>query len=370
MTCLTRYLNRMVLVRFAVVLFAVAGFAVLFDLLDVGNRVTRRSELAPALAILRYVGIRLPSLLTDLLPLVTLVGALLAVIDLLRHRELVAIWAAGETRAGTMLRLWPLALVLVLGKFAIDDIAVPRTIPELREVGVGEFRIDMRPGGDLVWLRSGDDIIRLPAAAAATGELHDILIFVRDERGRLQSQISARSAEATDGGWLLHDVLTRPAGATPAQAEAQRFWPVRVDLSKVALMAKLPRELSWLTLRDVVRNQGWGIMAVDGHATWLHGRIAATLAPALMVFLAFALARRFGRTGAILPIFLKGIGIGFVYMIGNGMLIAFGEVGLMDPIAAAWTAPLLLAAVTLWQADLMSARAPRATSFHAVRSGP
>jgi lipopolysaccharide export system permease protein len=349
---------------------AVGGFAIIFDLLDVGNRVTRRSDLAPVLAVLRYIAIRLPSLLTDLLPLVVLVGALIAVVDLLRHRELVVVWGAGETRARIMLRLWPLALALVAGKFVIDDFAVPRTVPELRALRVGEFKTDARPGGDVLWLRSSDDIIRLSAAVAATGKLEDIHLFDRDAQGRLEAQVMAESAEPRDGGWLMRNVLVRPAGPQPAEHHEELFWPVTVDLDNVAVMAKLPRELSWLDLLDVVRNDGWGIAPIDGHVTWLHGRIAGMFGPGLMVFLAFALARRFSRTGMILPIFAKGLAIGFAYMIANGMLLAFGEVGLVDPVVAAWLAPAALAATVLVLGGGLTVRRPRLAVPRAARSTP
>ena len=87
MSIITRYLNRHVLVRLLVVLFAGVGFALLFDLLDVGSRVMRRSDLPDAIALGRYALIRLPTLVSELLPLVTLIASLVAVLDLLRRRS-------------------------------------------------------------------------------------------------------------------------------------------------------------------------------------------------------------------------------------------------------------------------------------------
>lgn len=346
MTTFTRYLNRQLLARLAVVLFAVAGFALLFDLLEVAGRIVRKAD-HPILALLRYGVIRLPSLLTDLFPMIALVAALLTVVDLLRHRELVILWSAGVSRMGAMLRLWPLGLLLVAGKLAIDDVAVPLTVPELRALRVGDFRPTNRPGTDKIWLRSGADIVRLPADAAATRVLENILILQRDADGRLTARIEAARAEPEGEGWRLFDVVRRPAGARPPERVAELVLPIRVDLDKVALMAKLPRELTLAELLDVIRHDGYGIGTVGGHVTWLNARIADATSPFLMCLLAFAVARRYSRLGMAMPIFAKGLAVGFVYLIANGMLRALGEVGLVPPVAAGWGAPLALLAVVV-----------------------
>ncbi|MDX6748638.1 LptF/LptG family permease [Geminicoccaceae bacterium 1502E] len=352
----TRYVSRMFLVRFAVVLFAVAGFALLFDMLDVSSKVLRRSD-GVVMPLLRYMALRLPTLLTELLPVVTLVASLLTVVDLLRYRELVVMWNAGLSRRGLLLCLWPVCAVLLAGKFLIDDRAVPSTIPELRAMRVGDFKNMMQPGGEHRWVRSGQDAIRLPADAAAEGRLEDLLILHRDEDGLLLAQIQAARAEQVEDGLLLHEVVRRPAGAQPAEQLASLPWPVHIDLAKVALMSKMPRELRLTQLVDVVRNEGFGIAPDEGHRTVLHSRIASSLGLCALALLPFALPRRFSRLGMSLPMFAKGLGLGFVYLIFNGVLLALGEVGLVQSELGAWLAPLGLILVVLLLAGIHERRA-------------
>jgi LPS export ABC transporter permease LptG len=344
MSRLTLYLNRVVLVRFIVVLFAVAGFAVLFDLLDSGGRVVRRSDGA-TWPLLRYVVVRLPTLLTELLPMVTLVAALLAAIDLLRFRELVVLWNAGVSRLGMVLRLWPMALALLVGKLAIDDVAVPATIPQLRALRIAEFKPLGLPGSGVLWVRAGDDVVRLPADAAATGRLRDVLIVARDPQGRILEQVEAASAEPGPRGWLLRDVVRQPASARPTKRLAELEWPVHLELDKLALMAKLPRELRFHELRAVFAADGFGMGATDGHRTWLHGRVAGAFGPPLMLLLAFALVRGYARVGMVMPLIAKSLAGGFVFLIGNGLLVAFAEVGLVPPLLGAWLVPVTFALI-------------------------
>ena len=357
MSVVSRYLNKLYLMRFGAVIFAVAGFAILFDLLDVGSRVLRRSD-GSSMALLRYMVIRMPTLLADMIPLVALVAGLVTIGDLLRHRELIAMWNAGLTRAGMLLRLWPAVLLLVIGKFAIDDLGVPATVPELRQLRVADFKNVGLPAAKIMWLKSGRAVIRLPSDAAATGNLTDIVILARDEEGRLVERIDAVTAEARDQHWLLRDVVRRPASSRPAETLAELEWPVDVDLDKIALMAKAPRELELLQLIDVLAHDGYGVGVTDGHRTLAHARVAGILGLASTILLPFALARRFGRVGVLGPIWVQGLAAGFTYLVANGVLQAFGEVGLVPPVLAAWTVPVLFALLVLWLVGVLERRQP------------
>src|SRR3954452_3026660 len=100
----------MFLVRLAVVLFAVGGFALLFDLLENGDSVVRGSA-GYRWPLATYALLRLPIILSEMMPLSALVAAILAVGDLLRHRELVIMWNGGVSPFGLIVRLLPVGLM-------------------------------------------------------------------------------------------------------------------------------------------------------------------------------------------------------------------------------------------------------------------
>ena len=87
MTVLARYLNRMFLVRFVVVLFAVIGFAAVLDLLDVADELVQGPGGGTAAA-LRYLSLRLPFLLSELMPIAALVTGLLVANVVLPARKI------------------------------------------------------------------------------------------------------------------------------------------------------------------------------------------------------------------------------------------------------------------------------------------
>lgn len=358
MSRLTRYVVRLYLVRLAIVLVAVTGFALLFDLLDMGPRVVRRAG-GSAWALLTYVPIRLPTLVSELLPMVVLLAGLLTASDLLRWRELVAMWGAGVSRLGLAARLWPVALLVLTGKLLLDDVAVPATVPALRALGAADFKTVGLPSSGQIWLKVEGDVLRLPAEAAARGELRDLLILRLDSEGRLLERLEAARAEPAADGWLLREVIRRPAAARPAEQPDELFWPVRIDLEQVALMAKLPRELSLAGLRRVIAAEGFGVGGTEAHRTWLQARLAGLVALWATIALPFALAHRLARVGETFALFAKGLAVGFVHLIGNGLLLALGELGLLNPALAAWTAPLLFALFVLLLAGALEPRRGR-----------
>jgi lipopolysaccharide export system permease protein len=348
MSVLAVYLNRMFLVRFLVVLFGIIGFATVIDLIDVGTELVRAPEGALA-AGLRYFGLRLPIMLSELMPLAALLAGLLAVADLLRHRELIVVWSIG-VRPLTILRmLLPAGLALVVVKLAVDDLALPRATGELRQWGIGDYRhraTDTEAGG-FYWLRSGQDIVRLSANAIAAGEVSDLSIFRRDADGLLVERIDAASATDVPGGWRLRDVTRAKVDERRVESLATLDWPGTIDVARIQLLARPPRELGLGQLQDIVAAGGYGLRAEEPYLTWLHQRIAGAFVPMFLMMLAFALVRRFSRTASIAPVFMTAVTIGFTLLIASGVASALGEVGLIRPVLAGWAPPVLLALVVL-----------------------
>src|SRR5262249_50340487 len=124
-------------------------------------------------------------------------------------------------------------------------------------------------------------------------------------------------------------------------------WTGQIPLAEIALLAREPRELSAAQLTTVIENNAFAMRATDAYATWLQVRFSNALVPFLFVVLAFGLARRFSRTGTFVPVFIRGIAIGFAFHIVQGLIVALGEVGLVGPRLAAWGLPIGLAICVL-----------------------
>jgi lipopolysaccharide export system permease protein len=348
MSTLRRYVTRLFLVRFAVVILAVIGFAAIIDILEAGDDLVALPE-GTAVAIARYLALRLPMMVAELMPLAALIAGIITVGDLLRHRELVVMWGTGLSNLRIMGLFVPMALVLLLGKLVLDDQAVPAAAARLRAWGVGEFK--HLPSGSEVgsayWLREGNDILRVSANAASAGRLLDVTLFRRDAEGLLLERIDAARAEPTPEGLRLLDAVRRDVATRAVEPLPTYDWPGRIDVARLRLLATPPRELGVTRLVELLTRGAYGVRAREPYLTALHTRLAGALVPGLLLLLAIALARRFSRTASVAPILITGITLGFLAIITAGITGALGEVGLIPPALAVWSPVAALAAVTL-----------------------
>lgn len=360
MSVLAIYLNRMFVVRFFVVLFGIIGFAAVIDLIDVGAELVRTPE-GPLAAGLRYFSLRLPIMLSELMPIAALIASLLAVADMLRHRELVVIWSSGVRPLSILRMLLPAGLALVALKFVIDDQAVPRAATELRLWGIGEYKRGYSEGqaAGYYWLRTGDDIVRMSADAASVGILSDITIFRRGHDGILTERLQAKSATPLAEGWRLQEVTRARVADRVVDRLPSLDWPGQIDIARVQLLARPPRELELVQLQQIAAAGGYGLRAQEPYLTWLHQRIAGAFVPMFLMMLAFGLVRRFSRTASIAPVFMTAVAIGFTLLIMSGVASALGEVALLNPVVAGWGPPLALAVIVLWLALRDGWKAPR-----------
>src|SRR3546814_1054421 len=98
MSVLASYLTRLLLARFALLLFGLAALLLGLDLMVNANSVLRGEGGLEALA--RYGFLRTPMVVSDLLKVASLLAGLITFAGLIRHSELTAIWGAGVSSGG------------------------------------------------------------------------------------------------------------------------------------------------------------------------------------------------------------------------------------------------------------------------------
>ena len=163
------------------------------------------------------------------------------------------------------------------------------------------------------------------------GRLSDITIFRRGDDGILTERLqAAESATPLAEGWRLR--AGHPgAGRRAASSIGCRAldWPGQIDIDRIQLLARPPRELDAASScsRSLQRGRlrAAGARALPDLA---HQRIAGAFVPMFLMMLAFALVRRFSRTASIAPVFMTAVAIGFSLLIMSGVASALGEVAL------------------------------------------
>lgn len=342
MALFARYLNRLFLARFALILGGLVALASLLDMMAHADEVVAGDGVA---ALWRYFALRLPVIVSKLLPFSVLIAALLALVSLVRHGEIVVMLGAGVSSWRLVLALLPVVGLLGGTHFWLDNTAVPSATAELRAWAVADYGATAE-GSGRTWLREGTDVIRLGTLDAGdSGRLTDVTIFQRDEGGIFTARIDAATVVLEAGAWVLYDVKRYDVAANAVETIARLPWAGSLRSDLLSTLMAHPRELS---LGDVWRYLGapeFGSRPLYVYETWFNRKIVVPLASLLMVLVAVPLSQRFQRHGGGATTLTLGIAIGFCFFVFDGFALAVGEAGLVPPIIAAWAPTLAFAAV-------------------------
>ncbi len=333
MSVLVSYLSRLLLARFALLLFGLTAFILVLDLMVNANSLLRGGGLE---AIARYAYLRTPVIVSDMIKIASLLAGLFAFAGLIRHGELTAIWGAGVSQVGLFVRLLPVAVLLGGLQFAVDNLAVPASVNALYDWGVGDYKKPRAGDGAkaVTWVHVGDDILRVPTANIRGETLSDFTVFQRDSEGDLLARLDIVSARYADGVWELSDITVTGGDGGTTRHEARRDWAIGLDPDSFGRLSTHPRHLAFDQVRRFAGGDGQGTWAPYLYRTWLYEKLTACLVPLLMLFLSAALAQQIQRDGHLELLFLSGAAIGFAFFIFNGITLAMGEVGLLPPLFA------------------------------------
>jgi lipopolysaccharide export system permease protein len=342
---ISRYLSRLYLMRFAFLLLGLAVLVEFLDFLADGDEVLEAAGGAVT-PILRYTMLRLPEIVADLIPIAAMLAGFVTFAGLARYRELTALLGVGVSKFRLAAAIAPAAVLVAAMQFAIEDQALPLAIGELRAWGVADYATSNE--GRATWIRQGTDIVRIDRFDRAADRLEGVAIFRRDGAGNLLERIEAESAVYREGDWVLQGVRRSTPGEPTTIESASLGWPQGMSIDFLLAAATHPKETSLVALLGLSNRSDLGTQPSYRYRLWLHERLAGPVTTMVLIMLTVALAQPFeSRTGRglLLAIWLA---VGFVAWTFDGLVLTFGEIGLLPPVLAAWTPPVVFAAVALW----------------------
>lgn len=346
MTIIGWMLTRMILVRFLFILFGISIFVITLDIVTYAKEIL---ALGGGLSIIFEYGLlRSPAVLSTFLPISVLLAILLTLMELSYRNELPAVWGTGTSPLRIVAMLTPFALLAGGVHFLLNDQAVPRTAPQLREWGIGDYgEKKLRAGGerDPLWMRAGTDILRAGSANPQATELLDVIIFRRDPNGLLREQIIAREAVLDQGRWQLSNVIIYYRDNLPPNRLDRLVYSGSFQPAAAGARSGDPEEMTIGDIDYFVENSGFGIRPAWVYQTWWHKRLSLFVTSLVMIAICIPLAVRYRRGGGIGLLFVTGIGLGFFFFVLDGVALTMGELGFVAPWLAAWAPVLAFAAV-------------------------
>ncbi|HEY3696573.1 LptF/LptG family permease [Phenylobacterium sp.] len=342
---LYRYVLKAVSLRILVAGLILLAVMQILDLLEVTPDIIKRGLGAAGMA--HYAFLRLPRLIDQAAPLSVLTGVIFAFMKLAGDSQIVAIRASGVS----VYRLTAMALPVVLAVMALDfvatEVVAPRTDPMLQAWWSATAPADARPTVKPHAFRVGSDVVVAAPGDTEGRALTDVKIYRRDATGRLVERIQAATAiYAGEGGWRLEN------------PQFARFTSGGVNLGVAGQMtwasAFRPRDVRALFAGDQRVSAASAARALAGggserppsyYATHLQRSVAHPLGALVMLILAAPVALANFRSGQGGVFVVGSLVSGLVFLVADGVLTAMGESGAVAPVLAAWTAPMVFAAL-------------------------
>lgn len=249
MSIIDRYIGKHIAVTVLVVLLALLGVDVFFYLVNELRYVGKGNY--DTLAALRFIALTVPRKIYILFPWAALLGALLALGNLARSSELVAMRVARVSVTRIAWSALKIGLILTTIMFLCGEVISPAA-----EKRAQRKKMLALSGGKAIqahfgtWVRNGDEFIHI-GKVKKPQELYHVTRYKFDDNLQLKSVTYAESLEKKDDLWHLHEVQGTNFldNGTQAWAASERQEHAVVDES--ILQASTVKHLERLTIRNL-----------------------------------------------------------------------------------------------------------------------
>jgi lipopolysaccharide export system permease protein len=335
---LFEYVMRTVAMRILAATLVVLAVLQVLDLLEITPEIIERGLGAVGMA--RYALLRTPRLLDQAAPLGVLAGSVFAFMKLSGESQIVAIRASGVSIYRLTTMCVPAVLVVMLINFLAVEVVAPRTDPLLQAWWNATAPADEKPEVKPHAFRVGSDVVIATPADVQGRALTAVKIYRRDDQGRLIERVQAAAATYVGGGWRLTNpqfIRYMQTGVRTGEA-GQMTWVSSFRPSDVRALFSGDPAITAQSAARAERPQTYYI-------TQFQRAFAHPVGALVMLILAAPVALANFRSGQGATFVLGSLGAGLVFLVADGLLNAMGESGAVNPVLAAWTAPVVFAAL-------------------------
>ena len=351
MGVLSGYLMRTILASTMLVLMVLLGLATLFEF--IGELDNKMGDYGIPQALM-YSVLRLPQLASQMLPMATLIGALLGLGGLASNSELVVMRSAGLS-VGKLAGMVAITGVVIMVITALigEYIGPPLDYFARTMRNEARFQQDGRNSGNPAWVKDGQVILHLERVNSDF-EFGGIYMFRFNDDNSLRSIARAENSGIDDSDkWILENFReTRfqddGVQVVESSREVQSF-DLSGDMLGITLVK--PISLSVKGLLSYISYLKKNNLSSGRYETELWSRIATTVTVVIMPILAlsfvFGSLRVSGSGGRI----MIGVMIGLGYYLASEMVANSGQVYDLNPALVTWLPSLALLAVTVFLID-------------------
>lgn len=339
-TILDRYLGRSVLFGTSLVLGVFAAlfiFLVFVDALpDYGQGRFGLYELV------RYVLLSQPRKLYEIFPVVVLIGTLLGLSSLALNSELIAIRAAGVSKARIIGAAMKTGLLMVVVAALVGEYVVPQAETEAQAGRAEALAGSLKRADGGLWLRDGGAFVNIGEVLPDKSLLR-VNIYEVAPDFQMRQHVYAERARYQEGRWYLEQVQASRIDRRQieTQREEKRVWGAGLTPQVVSLFTVRPEALSIGQLYGYIAHLQRNNLDAARYVLAMYQKLLMPLATALMIVLAAPFVFRPARSGGMAQRVFLGIVFGLAFVVVHRTLGHLAVIYGVPPLFAA-VAPLIL----------------------------
>lgn len=319
----------------------------LIDCLELLRSSGDRDDLSIGMLVLAS-GLRVPVLMEQVVPFAVLLGSIGAFIMLSHSSQLVVARASG-------LSVWQFALPGFLFAFiagvltttAYNPLATTaRSMSDdiLKGAKASVVSALFSSGPTITWTRQqmegGNAVLHLTGIADRGATILNPTFWVFNDNGLLDHRVEAASAHLEDNAWRLSSVTLIDHSGAPQKLETYSI-PTRLTAKHVSNGLESPNAISFWNLPAAIEQARSSSLPAYRFLLQYQVLLARPLLLAAMVLIAATVSLGQQRSGGTGRMILGGVGAGFVLYVTMEIARELGSEGLVSPILAAWTPPIV-----------------------------
>lgn len=307
--------------------------------------------------IVQYYFYQIPNLLTQALPIASLLASVICMVLLSRTNEITAMRACGmgPLRIGMPVAIG--GLVLSLFSFVVGEFVLPRTSERMHYVE--DVLIKGETGGSSVigssWIRDHSRLVNFREYDPISMSLNHVRIIQTGINFRAKENLEAESAtyDPKEDQWQLNNVKIlyfRPNG-TLAHTEQRKFQvqPLPIEPKKLQRDRRAPNERSLRELYDLVTRGEKTGANISNYKVDMHQKFAFHFAAFIISLVGLKFGFRSERSSEHTLGILIGLalGIGYFFIMNAGNALARQDA--IHPLLGAWMANIIVFSAAAWQ---------------------
>jgi lipopolysaccharide export system permease protein len=294
---------------------------------------------------IQYSLLKLPSSIFQLMPIIVLIGSLLALGNMSKNSELLVLLTSGFSLQRMSISVFFSGIVLCFFTASIGEYISPkmeRYADQYRTINKYQYSRLGNTGG--IWLREGDKIININLLNE-NKSFGNVSIYQLAENNKLSKISRASSAGIDDfNQWILSNLSETVFNNDGITGNYSRYKIEKTNLNRdlVNLTIVKSEDLNIVELYRFINYLDGNELDSSPYRTIFHSRVASLLAIPIMCLLALPFSLGFLRKKGIGYRIILGIMIGLVYFLVQQILAESAAVYNFEPFLVGWSPTLLL----------------------------